>query len=112
MGKLSSLIEGKLIAFDSAPLIYYIEEQTMTINVSLTAEGETKLRQRAASLGKDLPAVASDLLEEAVRRASVDELLAGGRKQVSESGMKDEELDAFFRDVLQEVRDEKKDHSK
>ena len=26
MGKLSSLVEGKLIAFDSAPLIYYIEE--------------------------------------------------------------------------------------
>jgi len=26
VGKLSSLINGKLIAFDSAPLIYYIEE--------------------------------------------------------------------------------------
>jgi hypothetical protein len=80
----------------------------MTINVSLTPEAETRLRQRAANLGKDLATVASDLLEDAVRRPSVDELLAPARKQVAESGISDQALDTLFRDVLKEVRDEKK----
>ena len=80
----------------------------MTINISLTPEAETKLRQRAAILGKDLVTVASDLLEQAITRPSVDELLAPARKQVAESGMSDEQLDGFFRELLTEVRDEKK----
>jgi hypothetical protein len=79
----------------------------MTINISLTPEAE-RLRQRAALLGRDLASVASDLLEQAVTRPSVAELLAPARKQVAESGMSDEELDGFFRGVLKEVRDEKK----
>ncbi|HVQ37724.1 MAG TPA: hypothetical protein VMS31_09335 [Pyrinomonadaceae bacterium] len=80
----------------------------MTINISLTPEAESKLRQRAAVLGQDLGTVASDLLEQAIARPSVDELLAPARKQVAESGMSDEQLDGFFRGVLKEVRDEKK----
>ena len=77
----------------------------MTINISLTPEAETKLRQRAAVLGKDLGTVASDLLEQAITRPSLDELLAPARKQVAESGLSDDQLDDFFRDVLKEVRD-------
>jgi len=80
----------------------------MTISISLTPEAESKLRQRAAVLGQDLGTVASDLLEQAITRPSVDELLAPARKQVAESGMSDEQLDGFFRGVLKEVRDEKK----
>jgi pantoate kinase len=87
---------------------FFTEDEDMTINISLTPEAETKLRQRAASLGQDLSIVASDLLEEAVRRPSVDELLAPARKQVAESGMSDQAVDSFFRDVLKEVRDEKR----
>ncbi len=34
MGELSSLIKGKLIAFDSAPLIYYIEEHPAYLPVA------------------------------------------------------------------------------
>ena len=80
----------------------------MTISISLTPEAETKLRQRAARLGQDLSLVPSDLLDDAVPRPSVDELLAPARKQVAESGMDDQALDDFFRDVLKEVRDEKR----
>ena len=80
----------------------------MTINISLTPEAETRLRQRAAILGKDLVTVASDLLEQAITRPSVDELLAPARKQVAESGLSDQQLDGFFRELLTEVRDEKK----
>jgi len=84
----------------------------MTISISLTPEAETKLRQRAARLEQDLSIVASDLLEEAVRRPSVAELLAPARRQVAESGMDDRALDDFFRDVLKEVRDEKRARSR
>lgn len=80
----------------------------MTINISLTPEAESKLRQRAAVLGQDLGTVASHLLEQAITRPSVDELLAPVRKQVAESGMSDDQLNGFFRGVLKEVRDEKK----
>ena len=80
----------------------------MTISISLTPEAETELRQRAARPGQDLSIVASDLLEEAVRRPSVDELLAPARRQVAESGLDDQALDDFFRDVLKEVRDDRK----
>ena len=79
----------------------------MTISISLTPEAETKLRQRAARLGQDLSIVASDLLEEAVRRPSVDELLAPARRHFAESGLDDLALDDFLGDVLKEVRDEK-----
>jgi hypothetical protein len=82
--------------------------EAMTINISLTPEAEAKLRQRAAILGKDFSTVASDLLEQAITRPSVDELLAPARKQVAESGLSDQQLDNFFRDVVKEVRDEKK----
>ena len=79
----------------------------MTISISLTPETEAKLRQRAAALGKDIDAVVADLLEEAVTRPSVDELLGPARRQAAESGMSDAQLDAFFRGVLKEVREEK-----
>lgn len=84
----------------------------MTISISLTPEAESKLRQRAARLGQDLSIVASDLLEDAVCRPSVDELLAPARRQLAESGMDDRALDDFFRDVIKKVRDEKKARSR
>jgi len=34
VGKLTSLIEGKLVAFDSAPLIYYLEEHPRYLPLS------------------------------------------------------------------------------
>jgi len=84
----------------------------MTIDISLTPEAETKLRRRAAILGKDVDTVASDLLEQAITRPSVDELLSPARKQVAESGMSDEQVDGFFREVLAEVREENKAKSR
>jgi len=91
---------------------FVAEDENMTISISLTPEAETKLRQRAASLGRDLSIVASDLLEEAVCRPSVDELLAPARKQVAESGMSDQAVDNLFRNALKEVRDEKRARQK
>jgi chorismate mutase len=47
------------------------------------------------------------VLANAITAPTIDEVLAPVRKQVAESGMSDEELDSFFRGILQEVRAEK-----
>lgn len=64
----------------------------MTISVSLSPEAEAKLRQRAAAVGKDPAACASQILEQAVRRSSLEELLAPLREEFAASGTTDEQL--------------------
>ncbi len=80
----------------------------LAMRLRLTQQAKDKLTQQAAETGRQLDDVASELLEQAIARPSVDELLAPFRKQVAESGMSDEELDDFHRDLLQKVRAEKK----
>ncbi len=80
----------------------------LAMRLRLTQKAKDKLTQQAAETGRQLDDVASELLEQAIARPSVDELLAPFRKQVAESGMSDEELDDFHRDLLQKVRAEKK----
>ncbi len=76
------------------------------MRLRLTQQAKDKLTEQAAQSGRPLDEVASELLEQAVARPSVDELLAPFRKQVAESGMSDEELDDFFRAQLDAVRRE------
>lgn len=64
----------------------------MTLVVPVSAELEAKLRERAAAAGKDAPTYASELLEQAVRQRSLDELLAPLREQFAATGTTDEEL--------------------
>ena len=78
------------------------------VTLRLTERARAKLAEQAARSGQDLSAIASDLIEQAVTRPTVDEVLAPYRKQVAESGMSDEELDNFHRDLLAKVRSEKK----
>ena len=78
------------------------------VTLRISEQARAKLAQQAANSGQDLGAVASDLIEQAVARPTIDELLAPYRKQVAESGMSDEELDNFHRDLLAKVRNEKK----
>jgi hypothetical protein len=78
------------------------------LTLRLTQQAREKLAQISRENGVDLAAVASELVERAVTKPSVDELLAPYRQQVKESGLSDEELDAFHRDLLQKVRDEKR----
>ncbi len=80
----------------------------LAMRLRLTQKAKDKLTQQAAETGRPLDEIASELLEQAMSRPSVDELLAPFRKQVAESGMNDEELDEFHRDLLQKVRAEKK----
>lgn len=83
-----------------------ITETRVTLRLSEWARA--KLAEQAANTGQDLSAVASDLIEQAVTRPTIDEVLAPYRRQVAESGMSDDELDNFHRDLLAKVRSEKK----
>jgi len=78
------------------------------VTLRLSDRARAKLAEQAEKSGQDISAVASDLIEHAVTRPSVEEVLAPFRKQVAESGMTDEELDAFFRSELEAHRREKK----
>lgn len=71
----------------------------MAIQISLPPDAEARLRAKAKSVGQDVDSYASQLLHEAITTPSIDELLAPFRRQVEESGMSDEELDAFYEDL-------------
>ena len=76
----------------------------MTITVTLPPETEQKLRERAASAGKDVGAVATELLERAVAGPrTLDEILAPFRRQFAESGMTDDELVALVEGAREEI---------
>jgi hypothetical protein len=78
------------------------------VMLRLSERARAKLAEQAANSGQDISAVASDLIEQATARSSIDEVLAPFRKQVAESGMSDEELDAFFRGEIEAHRREKR----
>ena len=80
----------------------------MTLSLTLPPDVEAKLRKRAAELQQSPDDYASHVLAQAVNARTVDEILAPFRKQVADSGMSDEELDAFYREQLSAVRREKK----
>jgi hypothetical protein len=64
----------------------------MTLVVPVSPEFEARLRQQAAAHGTDPGAYASKLLEQAIGRCSLDDLLAPLREQFAASGTTDEEL--------------------
>lgn len=71
----------------------------MTLQITLTPDTETRLRELARAEGEDISAYAARLVRDAVAAPSVDELLAPFRRQVVESGMTDEQLDAFYEEL-------------
>ena len=64
----------------------------MSLVVPISPQVEARLRQQAAANGKDPEAFASKLLEQAVGRSALDDLLAPLRAQFAASGTTDEEL--------------------
>lgn len=73
------------------------------LQIPLPPETEALLRERASAKGEEVSAYAARLLSEALRAPSADELLAPFRKQVEESGITDEELDALGESLRDEV---------
>ncbi len=79
----------------------------MSLTIELPAETERELSEFARESGRIPEAVAADLIERHLALKTMDEILAPFRKQVAESGMTETELDAFFGEVLEEVRHER-----
>ncbi|HZL38597.1 MAG TPA: hypothetical protein VFC78_25035 [Tepidisphaeraceae bacterium] len=75
----------------------------MSLAVTISAAAEALLREKAAAHGQPLDQYASAVLEHAATAVTADEALAPFRRQVAESGMSDEQLDAFFEDVGEKV---------
>jgi hypothetical protein len=78
------------------------------LTLRLSEHARARLAERAAERGQDPEGYVSDLIERAVTRPSIDEVLAPFRKQVADSGMGDDELDGFLRDELAAARRERK----
>jgi hypothetical protein len=71
----------------------------MSLTITLSPAAEAKLRAKAAANGQPLDEYASRVLEQAATTPTVDEVLAPFRQQVAQSGMTNEELDAFVEAV-------------
>jgi hypothetical protein len=77
----------------------------MTLTINLTPEEERKLLQRATRNGQDVTAYVHRLIKRDIGEAA--EALAPFRRQVEESRISDDELQAFFEEVREEVWQEK-----
>ncbi len=76
------------------------------LQIPLSPDTESTLRQRAEASGEDVASYAARILQEALCAPSVDELLAPFRKQVEESVITDDELDKLGEELRREVRQE------
>lgn len=80
----------------------------MDIRISIPAEMQEKLQQRAVASGQNVEAYVERLIEKALSGPpSIDELLAPVRKEFAESGMTEDELDALIEEAREEVWQEK-----
>ena len=84
----------------------------MTITISLPPEVEESVKSQANKEGKSLENYVESLIEEGSRRRdridllaekSFDEILAPFRRNVEESGLSDEALDALFTEARKEA---------
>jgi hypothetical protein len=76
----------------------------MTLSVSLSPKAEAKLKKRAAAVGKDPTSYASDLLEQAVTRPSLQELLALSQADFAKTGKTKQQIMQMGRRVVDRVR--------
>lgn len=79
----------------------------MTLSITLSEAAEAKRREQAAASGEPLDIYASRMLELVATAPKVDQILAPFRRQVEESGMSDQELDAFFEGVREKAFQER-----
>lgn len=79
----------------------------LAMKLRLSKQASEKLAQRAKESGRDLDSVASDLIEKAVTEPSLEELLAGSQSEFPSTGMTEDEMMDFGRELLNKVRDAK-----
>ena len=84
----------------------------MTLQITLPAETEAKLRDRAAELGRDVSQYAADLIRQGVAAPTFDELLDPVRQDFARSGMTPDEIDDLGRELIAKVRSQRRADSK
>jgi endonuclease III-like uncharacterized protein len=84
----------------------------MGATITLPTELEKKVAERAAAQGLPLEEYTLRLIEEGLtpRERTFDEILAPFRREVEESGITDEELDALFGQARRDYYREQKRH--
>jgi hypothetical protein len=82
----------------------------MTLTLDLGPDLEAKLRERAAAAGKDPEAFALQALAEKLRAPrTFAEILAPAHKSVVESGMTEDEVQAFLLKAITDARRERRE---
>ena len=80
----------------------------MDMTISIPDEIALKLKERAAVSGQTVPAYTAQLVAETVVKPNIDELLAPVRDDFAKTGMTEDDLLEFGREMLTAVRQEKK----
>ncbi len=76
----------------------------MTITLTMPAETQRKLVERATRAGQNVESLACELIERSLNdEPTLDEILAPFRRQVTDSGMSEAELSTLFEEERQEV---------
>lgn len=78
-------------------------ENPLTVRISDAAR--EKLAQRAAATGKDVADCAAQIIEDAVTKPDLDEVLAPVRQQFARSGMSEDDLS----DLLEAAKHRRRD---
>jgi hypothetical protein len=76
----------------------------LAMKLRLSKQASEKLNQRAAESGRDVASIASDLIEQAITQPSLEELLAVSQAEFASSGMTENEMMDFGRELLGKVR--------
>lgn len=83
----------------------------MTLEISLTPEAETRLRERAAAAGKHPADLARAIVERDVRRPTLEEISGPIYQEFLRSGMTDDELGDMLEEAKHAMRAEKRDEN-
>src|SRR5260221_2375605 len=79
----------------------------MSLTLRLSQDASKKLAERAAQSGQDVANYASTLIEEAIARPTIEEILAPVRADFANSGLSEDELMDLGRRELADLRHEK-----
>jgi pantoate kinase len=78
------------------------------LKLLLGLDTSERLQRRAAASGKNVADYAAGLIEEAVTRPSIEEVLAPVREQFARSGMSEDELSDFLEEAKHRRREERR----
>jgi hypothetical protein len=80
----------------------------MTLSISLSAEVEARLKERAAGAGEDPTVYASRIIEQAVRKPTLEEILAPVRAEFESTKMTDDQLSDLLEEAKHDGRRERR----